>query len=563
MTDLVQMAVGTVNAQLVNPSKAVKAIAHKTLSYVVEGAEFSGAGNGQWNGRSSFFSNLRGTFPAGFAHLLHSELVRAGHRVHVVKKPLPEPLGPEDPQVDAFGNDNPDYDYQMRTIRQLLRHGRGIAQIATGGGKSKIAKLAVARIRRPTLFITTRGVLMHQMADGFRDAGFKVGLIGDGEWSPVRGVNCAMVQTLVARLEETDVSKELIKGVERRAAAEEKARAALKARMKRDGAKPRDISLALDKLENEQIDARPSDEAMAHEASRRAIQQMTLRARTIKFLEMIELVIGEEAHEVGGTSYFEILRHCRNARYRLALTATPFMRADAADNMRLMAAFGPILIQVTEKELIDKGILAKPYFRFVDTPTPKGLFKSTPYQRAYAMGYVNNVPMHAAIVAEAKKAAALGQPVMTLIQRTAHGDVLAHAMRAVGLRVVFLKGEDDQKARKRALDQLARGEIDVLIGTTILDVGVDVPAVGLVQLAGGGKAEVALRQRIGRGARRKKTGANIFFVSDYSTGPNSHLQGHARERRGIIEGTDGFREGILKSGADHPWHLVSATKRAA
>jgi superfamily II DNA or RNA helicase len=563
MTDLVQMAVGTVNAQLVNPSKAVKALAHKTLSYVVEGVEFSGAGNGQWNGRSSFFSNLKGTFPAGFAHLLHSELVRTGHRVHVVKKPLPEPLGPENPIVDEHGNENPDYDYQMRTVRQLLRHGRGIAQVATGGGKSKIAKLAVARIRRPTLFITTRGVLMHQMADGFRDAGFKVGLIGDGEWSPVRGVNCGMVQTLVARLEETDVAKELIKGVERRANAEEKARSLLKARMKRDGAKPRDIALALDKLEAEQIAARPSDKEMAKEASARAVQQMMMRARTIKFLEMIELVIGEEAHEVGGTSYFEILCHCRNARYRLALTATPFMRADAADNMRLMAAFGPILIQVTEKELIDKGILAKPYFRFVNTPTPKALFKSTPYQRAYTMGYVQNALMHAAIVAEAKKAASLGQPVMTLIQRTAHGDILAELMRKAGLRVTFLKGEDDQKARKRELQRLAAGEIDVLIGTTILDVGVDVPAVGLVQLAGGGKAEVALRQRIGRGARRKKVGPNIFFVSDYTTGPNAHLQGHARERRAIIEGTDGFREGILKPGADHPWHLVSAAKRAA
>ena len=61
-------------------------------------------------------------------------------------------------------------------------------------------------------------------------------------------------------------------------------------------------------------------------------------------------------------------------------------------------------------------------------------------------------------------------------------------MRKAGPQVMFPKPENDQRARKRALDQLARGEIDVLIGTTILDVGVDVPAVGLVQLAGGGKA---------------------------------------------------------------------------
>ncbi|MCP1540081.1 DEAD/DEAH box helicase [Methylorubrum extorquens] len=563
MTELVRMGVGVVNARIESPSKAVKALVHKTLSYVVEGAEFSGAGNGQWDGRSSFFSNLKHTFPAGFAHMVHAELKRAGHKVHIVKHPLPEPLGPENPIVDEFGNDDPRYDYQMRTVNQLIRHGRGIAQVATGGGKSKIAKLAVARIRRPTLFLTTRGVLMHQMADGFRDAGFTVGLIGDGEWSPVRGVNCAMVQTLVARLEETDVAKELLKAVERRAAAEERAKNALKAKMKREKAKNAEIYRALDALGAQQEAARPSDEQMAKEAQSRAVTQMATRARTIKFLELIELVIGEEAHEVGGTSYNEIMRHCTKARYRLALTATPFMRADAADNMRLMGAFGPILIQVTEKELIDKGILAKPFFRFVETRDTKKLFKTTDFQRAYKAGYVENEVMHAEIIREAKIAASLGQPVMTLIQRTAHGEILATKMAAAGLRVEFLKGEDNQKARKRALAQLKAGAIDVLIGTTILDVGVDVPAVGIVQLAGGGKAEVALRQRIGRGLRAKKGGPNICFVSDYSAHPNAHLAGHARERRSIIESTPGFVEGILKPGSQHPWHMLSASKLAA
>ena len=43
----------------------------------------------------------------------------------------------------------------------------------------------------------------------------------------------------------------------------------------------------------------------------------------------------------------------------------------------------------------------------------------------------------------------------------------------------------------------------------ILDVGVDVPSVGCIILAGGGKAEVANRQRIGRGLRAKKLGPNI------------------------------------------------------
>ncbi|MGF0150990.1 hypothetical protein [Acinetobacter baumannii] len=35
---------------------------------------------------------------------------------------------------------------------RLVRHGQIIAQVATGGGKSRIAMLCQARINRPTLF---------------------------------------------------------------------------------------------------------------------------------------------------------------------------------------------------------------------------------------------------------------------------------------------------------------------------------------------------------------------------------------------------------------------------
>jgi superfamily II DNA or RNA helicase len=30
---------------------------------------------------------------------------------------------------------------------------------------------------------------------------------------------------------------------------------------------------------------------------------------------MVEVVIGEEAHEAGGNSYYEILQHCKNATF--------------------------------------------------------------------------------------------------------------------------------------------------------------------------------------------------------------------------------------------------------
>src|SRR5207237_102652 len=143
---------------------------------------------------------------------------------------------------------------------------------------------------------------------------------------------------------------------------------------------------------------------------------VAMRERALKLLAIFEVVIGEEAHEAGGNSYYEILEHCKNAHIRVALTATPFMRDSAEDNMRLMAAFGPKLLVVSEKLLIDRGILAKPFFKYVESKPHEKLRKSSPWQRAYELGYTKNPHMVGDIVRDAKRAASLGLPVLTLIQ---------------------------------------------------------------------------------------------------------------------------------------------------
>lgn len=534
------------------------------LSYTVDGAEFITKASGSgWSGKSSFFSMRTGSFPAGFFHGVHQLLLKRGLKPQIAKKPIPAPLGPENPIVDAFGNDDPNYDFQMEALRSVERHGRGIIQVATGGGKSKVAKLIAARFRRMTLFITTRGVLMYQMKEGFESAGFNVGVVGDGIWAPVRGINVGMVQTLVSQLEETTADAEARKVMGQVLAAEGRAVDALKAKMLKAKDKPPAILKAVDLLIAHQEKTRLSNDEIIAKGRERFRAATLQRAKLIHMLELVEVVIGEEAHEAGGNSYFEILKHCKNAQVRVALTATPYMRPDAEANLRLMAAFGGVLCIVSERTLIDRGILARPFFKFVVSKPHKLLKKLTPWAKAYKYGYVDNPFMHADIVADAQRAASYGLPVLTLIQQTSHGLALAHAMKAAGLRVSYIQGKDDQDVRKRELHRLEKGLIDVLIGSTIVDVGVDVPAIGLVQLAGGGKAEIALRQRIGRGARRKKTGPNVFFVADYTSAPNEHFRMHAAGRRQIIAGTDGFHQGILPPGQDFPWELYDQERAAA
>lgn len=561
MPEIVTIAANAVTAKLHEASREVKLAVQQVLSYAVSGAEqtllFK---QHKWDGRSSFLDFKAGTFPAGFLHYVAANLRKRGYETRIVRKPFPEPLGPENPKIDEFPED-PRYDYQPEVVRRLVKHGQIIAQVATGGGKSRIARLAFARINRPTLFLTTRSILMYQMKETFEnDLGVACSVLGDGQFGHTRAdgtqaikkMSVGMVQTLNSRLEETTVEREFEAIYAKYDKAFEKDLEDMRKALVKAGTNPTVLKAKLAEADRAfRAKLKKLAPAMTRKAQQVYEEKSRQRQQTINLLEKFEFVILEEAHEASGDGYFNILRHCKNAHYRLALTATPFMKDDEEANMRLMASSGPIAIKVTEKMLIERGILAKPFFKIVRLKDrPKALLRQTGWQAAYRLGITSNQERNLIACEEVLKAKRYGLSSMVLVQHTAHGDTLAKMLQERGVRVAFIRGENDQSERKHYLGKLGRGEIDVLIGTTILDVGVDVPSVGMIVLAGGGKAEVALRQRIGRGLRAKKHGPNVAFIVDFDDPFNSHTLNHATQRQTIISETEGFGENVLAPGQE-------------
>lgn len=484
MSQPLMIIANPVRAKLVGASREHRHFAYEYLSYL----KSDGQG---FETRESLFDHDSCLFPAGFADSLSRAFLKAKITVPVRKKSAPDVRGPDVMQayldVNPFGYSER-YAYQPETVRRLIRQKSMIARIATGGGKSIIARTAVRAIGLPSIFLTTRQVLMYQMQRGFESAGIRTGVMGDGEWSPIRGCNVAMVQTLAARLANSET-----------------------------------------------------------------------REATLNTLSKFQLAILEEAHESSATSFMNTMNAMPNAHYRLALTATPFMRADEEANMRLQGVVGRVGIVVTEESLISKGILAKPYFVYRRPKMPATVNAATPWQKAYKLGIVENDDRNQIVVDDVKQAKRYGLTSMVLVQRKNHGERLMGLLRANGVRAKFIFGDHSQKERDTALAALGSGEIDCLIGSTILDVGVDVPAVGLIVLAGGGKAEVALRQRIGRGLREKKSGPNVCIVVDFEDNKNRNLRSHYRARRGIVEATSGFKEGILSVKGDLPLSSMGFT----
>lgn len=551
---IIKIAHNAVNAMLIDPPREVALFVSDLLSYVVDGFEHMTKKAG-WDGRSSFYSFKNHSFPAGFVNRVRTSLSKQGYQIKIVKRSLPEPLGDENPKVDNYGDD-PRYSYQMDTVRKLEKFGMLIAQLATGAGKSRVARLAYKRIGRKTLFLTTRSALMYQFYDDCVEAfgSNEVGIVGDSVWDSDRPLVCGMVQTLAARLQNPTERQLIEKMLVAQTEKFKKEQESLKAKLGKSKAVTSTRIKEMKALKQNQLERSLTDEYIAKTVTKKLATIAKQRKQTIELLKSFELVIAEEAHEAGGNGYFDVMQACSNANYRLALTATPFMKDDAESNMRLMAVSGGIGIKVTEKHLIDLGILAKPIFKIVKTKKPAKLFRSTAYTRAYDIGIVNHEWRNKYIIAECIRMSKYGLTSMCLVQRKAHGENLASLLAKVGVKAKFIKGDNDTSERKEALRQLGNGEINVLIGTNILDVGVDVPSVGCIVLAGGGKAEVANRQRIGRGLRAKKSGPNICFVLDFADEYNSHLQSHAIQRREIITSTNGFSENLLPPGQD--WKLT-------
>lgn len=546
---LIQIAHNAVNAKLLTENKELKYTLSELLSYQVSGYEnMSNFQNGNWDGRSSFFNFKKATFPAGFVLMVKSKFEQMGHQVQIIRPKVPEPIGDPEMKVDSFGR-TPEYEYQYECVERLLKQHQMIARLATGAGKSRCAMLATSRIGRKTLFLTTRKSLMYQMKKHYEEMGADVGVIGDSVMNVKPFVNVGMVQTIAANLKSRTIQEEVVRLKELEHNKFEKLIA------EKDKILTKQLKLGHITLQTKfkilsdfkkELNSKTKDLAVLQRAATINCKIMNRKkAEMEKLLSTFEFVIAEEAHESGGNEYFEVMQYCTNAHYRLALTATPFMKDDEEANMRLMACSGIIGIVVTEKELIDKGILAKPYFMFINNARPTGVFPTTNYVSAYEKGIVKNNIRNDEIVKWSKWSTDRNLPVLILVNRTEHGNILKDLIQKQGLKCNFIYGKDEDEVRQENLKKLESGEINVLIGTNILDVGVDVPSIGMVILAAGGKAEVQLRQRIGRGLRRKKTGKNITYIIDFQDSFNQHLLKHAKTRQEIIKNTPGFAEGIV------------------
>ena len=122
------------------------------------------------------------------------------------------------------------------------------------------------------------------------------------------------------------------------------------------------------------------------------------------------------------------------------------------------------------------------------------------------------------LLGEVRKKVANDQRILvtTLTKRMAED--LTDYYAKIGIKVRYLHSEIDTLERVEIIDDLRRGEFDVLVGVNLLREGLDLPEVGLVAILDADKegflrSETSLIQTIGRAARNVE-GEVLMYVDD-------------------------------------------------
>jgi superfamily II DNA or RNA helicase/intein/homing endonuclease len=219
--------------------------------------------------------------------------------------------------------------------------------------------------------------------------------------------------------------------------------------------------------------------------------------------------IFDECHLAACDTIQEIARKI-NPEYVYGMSASPW-RDDGAD-LLIEGIFGSTIVDISASYLIRGGFLVKPYIKFIEVP-PLGITLPRKYPTVYKHYVIDNVIRNEKIITGAERMVDQGFKPLILYTRLNHGKKLFQDV-SKKFPAMLLSGKDSQEIREQAKKRLETGEIQGIVASTIFDIGVDLPALSGLIIAGGGKSSVRACQRIGR-VIRKHTGKACAAVLDF------------------------------------------------
>jgi superfamily II DNA or RNA helicase len=438
-------------------------ILQNLCAFKVEGSEFKAnafryrqKGGFEWDGYRKLFNARYQTFPIGLLDTVRGAFVNAGIPVQVTDK-------------RKKNNETIEYsmanfqlrDYQTNAVLKSVTHGNGIVKAATGAGKTTIAARTIYALQKRTIFIVHTRDLLYQTIESFNRMfpNETIGQIGDGKID-YQNITVATMQTLAIL---------------------------------------NDIEVGRNKFDED------ADNIKETKTQYKDIYNPDIWH---KYRNTVDCVMFDEVQRICSQTAYKVRFLFEKANYAFGYSASPW-RDDGSDLM-IEAAFGKRIVDITASELIQQGYLVKPYITIKNAPAT---WHGETYEQVYKTAIVENVFRNMQVVQDAIEQYSLGRNTLVLVTQIKHGEILEKMLGQSGVPAVFISGKSGMKKRRQTIENMRSGKAQLVIASTIADVGLDVPRLQSIVEAGAGKSSVTALQRLGRIMRPFEGKDKCYFIT--------------------------------------------------
>ncbi|USL89510.1 ATP-dependent DNA helicase [Bacillus phage vB_BceH_LY2] len=453
-------------------------------------------------------------------------------------------------------------DYQHESVKQIIKEQVGIVNLATGGGKSLVAAGVFQQLlpyvpddERLVFAVHSKEILrqtMENISDALQIPMDELGLVGEGKFDiegkklvfvmlptlhsalkdPKKGVSFTQKDRLVKQMAE-DIAPKFLNTVN--------TRTLIKNYLRNWTPKTKndlEVETILTTLayDNAYTDKKVQMVLRSYKGELEKILMKKNKKNFDKwkkaddFIKSIRVIVCDESHRSKGETWFDTITKCENAQYRVGLTGT-VNKKDELLYRRITGLFGDIVTKVSNDYLINRGVTSKPRIRFVDIKTPRGIELAESFLEAYKLGVVENdyrseIAVKLAVAFYKQKKAG----VLLSVNHINHGEKVKELIESYGYSCGFLKGELTAEERQEELNRFESGEYGFLIGTSLIDEGLDLSCIACLVMLGAGKSMRQVLQRIGRGLRLNGVDGNQTLVLDFWDATHKYLLNHSKER---------------------------------
>ena len=253
-----------------------------------------------------------------------------------------------------------------------------------------------------------------------------------------------------------------------------------------------------------------------------------------KAIEKSNLAIFDEAHFIATDTIQSIYKAAKQCRHIFGLSGTDW-RDDGAD-LLLESVCGKRIYNMPSSRLIELGYLVKPKITMLEVPAwSEPLPKN--YPSVYSTYITNNKVRNGMIVDAVRKLIAMGRRPLILVRYLSHGKLIVDQLDDV--KLYFVSGEVDGATRESVKQAFQEGELECLIASSVFDIGVDIPCLDGLILAGGGKSTVRALQRVGRVIRKSENKEDAVVVDFLDNA--RYLDKHSATRVAVYETEPNFK----------------------